>query len=69
MFTQQLDVFTGVCFLSDGAKIIDPSIVHLPPYFGETITKSIGRKSTIVNKESPTSKLLKEKNKSKIFKN
>jgi hypothetical protein len=41
LFTQHLDVFTGICFLSDGAKIIDPSIVHLQPYFSESITKGV----------------------------
>lgn len=41
LFTQHLDVFTGICFLSDGAKILDPSIVHLQPYFSETITKGV----------------------------
>jgi type IV secretory pathway TraG/TraD family ATPase VirD4 len=41
LFTQHLDVFTGVAFLSDGAKIIEPSVVHLQPYFGENITKNI----------------------------
>lgn len=41
LFTQQLDVFTGVSFLSDGAKIIDPTIVHLQPYFGENVQKGV----------------------------
>jgi hypothetical protein len=44
LFTQHLDVFTGICFLSDGAKILDPSIVHLQPYFSETITKGVSVK-------------------------
>jgi hypothetical protein len=41
LFTQQLDVFTGIAFLSDGAKIIEPSVVHLQPYFSEMVTKGI----------------------------
>ena len=41
LFTQHLDVFTGIAFLSDGAKIIEPSVVHLAPYFSEMITKGI----------------------------
>lgn len=41
LFTQILDVFVGVCFLSDGAKISEPTVVHLPPYFGDIITKKI----------------------------
>lgn len=49
LFTQKLDVFTGICFLSDGAKIIEPTIVHLQPYFGDIIRDCI--KST---RESPT---------------
>jgi hypothetical protein len=44
ILTQELDVFTGVCFLSDGAKIIEPTIVHLIPYFSEHITKGISLK-------------------------
>ncbi len=68
MFTQQLDVFTGICFLSDGAKIIDPSIVHLPPYFGDTITKNIGKKANIVDKETPASKMISSRVKSNFKK-
>jgi hypothetical protein len=45
ILTQELDVFTGVCFLSDGAKIIEPTIVHLVPYFSEYITKGISLKN------------------------
>ena len=41
LFTQKLDVFTGICFLSDGAKIIEPTVVHLQPYFSDTIKNSI----------------------------
>jgi hypothetical protein len=41
LFTQQLDIFTGVCFLSDGAKILEPTVVHLQPYFGKTIQEAI----------------------------
>ena len=41
IFTQRLDVFTGVCFLSDGSKIIEPTVVHMQPYFGEIIKNNI----------------------------
>ena len=44
LFTQKLDVFTGICFLSDGAKIIEPTVVYLQPYFGDTIKNGIQRK-------------------------
>lgn len=44
LFTQKLDVFTGICFLSDGAKIIEPTVVHLQPYFSDTIKNGIKRK-------------------------
>ena len=44
IFTQRLDVFTGVCFLSDGAKIVEPTVVHLTPYFSDYITKGIKSK-------------------------
>jgi len=43
LFTQLLDVFTGICFLSDGAKIIEPSIVYLQPYFSDAIKNGIKR--------------------------
>lgn len=49
LFTQMLDVFTGVAFLSDGAKIIEPTVVHLQPYFGDTITNCVKIKSKNVN--------------------
>ena len=41
LFTQKLDVFTGICFLSDGTKIIEPTVVHLQPYFSDTIKNGI----------------------------
>lgn len=44
LFTQKLDVFTGICFLSDGAKIIEPTVVYLQPYFSDTIKNGIQRK-------------------------
>ncbi len=44
IFTQRLDVFTGVCFLSDGAKIIEPTVVHLQPYFSDIIKNQIRSK-------------------------
>jgi hypothetical protein len=44
LFTQKLDVFTGICFLSDGAKILEPTVVHLQPYFSEPIQTGIQRK-------------------------
>lgn len=47
LFTQMLDVFTGVCFLSDGAKIIEPSVVHLQPYFSSYITNHIKTKKNL----------------------
>lgn len=50
LFTQMLDVFTGICFLSDGAKILEPSIVHLQPYFNEVITNNIKSKKQLALK-------------------
>jgi len=47
IFTQRLDVFTGVCFLSDGAKIVEPTIVHLTPYFSDYITNGIKSKKWV----------------------
>ncbi len=41
VFTQVLKVFTGVCFLSDGAEILEPSVVHLMPYYSDTISLGI----------------------------
>jgi Type IV secretion-system coupling protein DNA-binding domain. len=46
LFTQQLDVFTGICFLSDGAKILEPTVVHLQPYFSDTIRFGIKKKAS-----------------------
>lgn len=44
LFTQKLDVFTGICFLSDGSKILEPTVVHLQPYFSDTIKNGIQTK-------------------------
>ena len=52
IFTQKLDVFTGVCFLSDGAKIIEPSVVHLQPYFSDYIKNDIKSKKWAKMKKS-----------------
>ncbi len=56
ILTQHLDVFTGVCFLSDGYKIIEPTIVHLQPYFSDTIKKAIKSKRKIVTEENISKK-------------
>jgi len=53
LFTQLLDVFTGICFLSDGAKIIEPTVVHLQPYFGDAIKNSIKRLQEPIKQEAP----------------
>ena len=34
-FTQELETFTSVCFLSDGSKIIKPRKIGMYPYFLE----------------------------------
>ena len=47
LFTQKLDVFTGICFFSDGAKILEPTVVHLQPYFNDIIKNSIQRKKVV----------------------
>lgn len=49
LFAQKLDVFTGVCFLSDGHKILEPSVIHLPPYFSDFIKNQIKSKKRVVN--------------------
>jgi len=41
MFTQSLDVFKAICFLSDGDKIHEPTVVHLQPYFTDTVKNKI----------------------------
>jgi len=66
VLTQILDVFTGVCFLSDGAKIIEPSIVHLQPYFADNIQKAIKSKRRIAKVKEQAREQVKEKIKEKI---
>ena len=57
IFTQKLDVFTGVCFLSNGTKIAEPTIVHLEPYFGDIIENGIySKKMARINKYLQTKK-------------
>ena len=53
LFTQELNVFTGVCFLSDGLRIMEPSVVHLVPYFSN-ITKP--KKLIVVQNEKTDEK-------------
>lgn len=64
ILTQTLDVFTGVCFLSDGAKIVEPTIVHLPPYFSDHIKNGIRSKKMIFNNKQSAKVPLEDSNSS-----
>ena len=54
ILTQALDVFTGVCFLSDGAKILEPTVVHMQPYFSDTIKNGIKSKKKLFKASEQT---------------
>ncbi|MEM1724164.1 MAG: type IV secretion system DNA-binding domain-containing protein [Thermoplasmata archaeon] len=46
LFTQILEVFTGVCFLSDGSRVMEPTVIHLLPYFSDVLVNGIVSKKS-----------------------
>lgn len=41
LIRQNLANFTGIAFLSCGGKIIEPTVVHLQPYFGDIVKNCV----------------------------